>query len=219
MPSQLNISNADIKNPLDYEVVQGRKNIIRKSDEITKHKERAQIGSSKSFIPHLDKLAFIDRTLVDYKKYHKYIGHAGRKNFMAIQATRGCPYKCFYCDIYKTTIIHYRRSVDNIFEECKMISDLGIRRIEFIDDIFNVNIKHCTAFFEKIIKSKLDFEFMFPTGLKGDLLTKNLIDLMVEGGTRGMNLSLEHPAPRLQKIMRKGLDVDKFKECIGLIKQ
>ena len=24
--------------------------------------------------------------------------------------------------------------------------DFGIKRIEFIDDIFNVNIKHCTEF-------------------------------------------------------------------------
>ena len=30
---------------------------------------------------------------------------------------------------------------------------------------------------------------MFPTGLKGDLLTRDLIDLMFEGGARGMNLS------------------------------
>ena len=188
MPHEL--TSEDKKQSIAYEVIKGRKNIIRESDKIVKSKERAQIGSSKSVFPHLDKLPFVDRTLIDYKKYHKYVGHAGRKNFMAIQATRGCPYKCFYCDIYKTTVIHYRRSVESIFEECKMIYDLGIRRIEFIDDIFNVNVKHCAAFFEKVIKSKLDFEFMFPTGLKGDLLTKELIDTMVEGGTRGMNLSL-----------------------------
>ena len=217
MSFELNNPNINTKKPIEFELVKGRKNIIRKSDKLIKGEGRAQIGSSKSFVSHLDKLPFVDRTLVDYKKYHKYVGHAGRKNFMAIQATRGCPYKCFYCDIYKTTVIHYRRSVDNIIEECKMISDLGIRRIEFIDDIFNVNIKHCSDFFEKIIKSKLDFEFMFPTGLKGDLLTKDLIDLMFEGGTRGMNLSLEHPSPRLQKVMRKGLDVDKFKENIQYI--
>ena len=215
MPHEL--TSEDKKQSIAYEVIKGRKNIIRESDKIVKSKERAQIGSSKSVFPHLDKLPFVDRTLIDYKKYHKYVGHAGRKNFMAIQATRGCPYKCFYCDIYKTTVIHYRRSVESIFEECKMIYDLGIRRIEFIDDIFNVNVKHCAAFFEKVIKSKLDFEFMFPTGLKGDLLTKELIDTMVEGGTRGMNLSLEHPSPRLQKVMRKGLDVEKFKENIQYI--
>ena len=34
-----------------------------------------------------------------------------------------------------------------------MMADFGIKRIEFIDDIF-VNIKHCTEFFEKIIQQK-----------------------------------------------------------------
>ena len=205
------------KQEIPFELVLGRKNIIKLTDEIVKNNQRAQMGSLKSTVPHLDKMPFVDRSLIDYKKYHKFVGHAGRKNQMAIQATRGCPYKCFYCDIYKTTVIHYRRSVENIFDECKMLSDIGIKRIEFIDDIFNVNVKHCTAFFKKIIESKLPLEFMFPTGLKGDLLTKELIDLMIEGGTRGMQLSLEHPSPRLQKVMRKGLDVDKFRENVEYI--
>jgi len=217
MSSQVQNTYTAVENPVEFELVQGRKNIIKSSDEIIKCKTRAQMGSQKSIITHLDKMPCIDRTLVDYKKYHKYIGHAGRKNSMAIQATRGCPYKCFYCDIYKTTVIHYRRSVESIFDECKMLSNLGIKRIEFIDDIFNVNVKHCSAFFKKIIESKRKFEFWFPTGLKGDLLTKDLIDLMVEGGTTGMQLSLEHPSPRLQKIMRKGLDVDKFRENVEYI--
>jgi len=202
---------------VDFEFVRGRKNIIRREEKIYKTDGRAQIGSQHSILPRLDNLPLIDRSLVDYNKYHKYVGHAGRKNFMAIQATRGCPYKCFYCDIYKTTAIHYRRSVENIMEEVKMIADLGIRRIEFIDDIFNVNTKHCYSFFNNIIKSGLNLEFMFPTGLKGDLFTKEVIDIMVEGGTRGMNLSLEHASPRLQKVMRKNLDVEKFKRDIQYI--
>ena len=211
--------NTIIKNSenINFELVSGRKNIIRKEEKIYKTDGRAQIGSTSSMLPRLDNLPLLDRSLVDYNKYHKYVGHAGRKNFMAIQATRGCPYKCFYCDIYKTTVIHYRRSVESIVEEVKMIADLGIRRIEFIDDIFNVNIKHCYSFFNEIIKSGLDLEFMFPTGLKGDLFTKEVIDIMVEGGTRGMNLSLEHASPRLQSIMRKNLDVEKFKRDIQYI--
>ena len=72
-------------------------------------------------------------------------------------------------------------------------------------------------FFNSVIKSGLDLEFMFPTGLKGDLFTKELIDIMVEGGTRGMNLSLEHASPRLQKVMRKNLDIEKFRTHIEYI--
>jgi radical SAM superfamily enzyme YgiQ (UPF0313 family) len=211
------------KNPVtkhksvNYEIIGGRKNVIRKENQIFKTPSRAQIGHQTSILPSLDDLPMIDRSLIDYTKYHKYVGHAGRKYSMAMQATRGCPYKCFYCDIYKTTINHYRRSVDSIVEEVKILYDMGIRRIEFIDDIFNVNVKHCASFFNSVKKAGMDIEFMFPNGLKGDLFTKELLDIMIDGGLGGMNLSLEHASPRMQKVMRKNLDVEKFRENIQYV--
>ena len=99
---------------------------------IYKSEDRPQVAA-------LETLPLIDRSLIDYDKYHKFVGHAGRKYHMAMQATRGCPYKCFYCDIYKTTANHFRRSADHIFDEVRTLADMGVRRIEFIDDIFNVN--------------------------------------------------------------------------------
>ncbi len=168
-------------------------------------------------IRDLDSLPTIDRSLIDYDSYHRFIGHAGVKYSMAVQATRGCPYKCFYCDIYKTTKNHFRRTVDHMFGEVKMLADLGVRRIEFIDDIFNVNRKDFIEFFQLVLKHKLNLQFFFPTGLKGDLLDKDMIDLMVEGGSVGINLSLEHASPRMQKVMRKGLDVDLLHENLDYI--
>ena len=65
------------------------------SPKIIKTKSQKQISD-------LDTIPFYDRSLVNYENYHKYIGHAGVKHSVAIQATRGCPYRCFYCDVYKT---------------------------------------------------------------------------------------------------------------------
>ncbi len=161
---------------------------------------------------NLDILPTFDRSLVDYKKYNKQVGHAGVKESMAIQATRGCPYRCFYCDVYKTTVHHFRRSVDSIYEEVKMIADMGVKRIEFIDDIFNVKKKDFVEFFRRVSRDKLGVSFFFPTALKGDLLDKEAIDAMMEGGAVGINVSLESASPRLQKVMRKGLNIEKFRE-------
>jgi len=167
----------------------------------------------------LDELPLINRSLIDYDAYHQYIGHAGVKYSMAVQATRGCPYKCFYCDIYKTAKNHFRRSDDHLFDEIQMLHDMGVRRVEFIDDIFNVNSKGFIRFFEMVLKRNLNMQFFFPTGLKGDLLTKDMIDLMVEGGSVGINLSLEHASPRMQTIMRKNLKVDILKENLAYISE
>ena len=163
-------------------------------------------------INDLDSLPYYDRSLVDYEKYHKYIGHAGVKYSIAVQATRGCPYRCFYCDVYKTTLHHFRRSVDNIFEEVKLLASLGVKRIEFIDDIFNVKAKDFKEFFRLVLKHKLKLNFFFPSALKGDLLDKEGVDLMVEAGALGVNISLESGSDRMQTVMRKYLNLDKFYE-------
>ena len=169
------------------------------------NKNNIVLTSTRKQINNLDTLPVYDRSLVDYKKYNDQIGHAGVKHSMAVQATRGCPYRCFYCDVYKTTLHHFRRSVDTIYNEVKMLADMGVKRIEFIDDIFNVKKKDYIEFFKRSAKDKLDVMFFtyFPTALKGDLLDKETIDAMMEGGAVGVNVSLESASPRMQKVMRK----------------
>jgi radical SAM superfamily enzyme YgiQ (UPF0313 family) len=175
------------------------------------------LTKTRKQISKLDLLPTYDRSLIDYSNYNNTVGHAGVKFSMAVQATRGCPYRCFYCDVYKTTLHHFRRSVDSIYEEVKMIAGLGIKRIEFIDDIFNVKEKDFVAFFNKVIQDNLDVSFFFPTALKGDLLTKESIDIMMQGGAVGVNVSLESASPRMQKVMRKNLDIERFRENLEYI--
>ena len=180
------------------------------SKNISLTKPRKQINK-------LDELPTFNRSLIDYSKYNNLVGHAGVKYSMAVQATRGCPYRCFYCDVYKTTLHHFRRSVDSIYEEVKMIADMGVKRIEFIDDIFNVKAKDFVGFFNRVIKDNLGVSFFFPTALKGDLLTKEVIDTMMQGGAVGVNVSLESASPRMQKVMRKNLDIERFRENLEYI--
>jgi len=175
------------------------------------------VTKARKQIQKLDDLPTYDRSLINYSKYNKTVGHAGVKYSMAVQATRGCPYRCFYCDVYKTTLHHFRRSVDSIYEEVKMIADLGVKRIEFIDDIFNVKEKDFVGFFNRVIKDNLKVSFFFPTALKGDLLTKEVIDTMMQGGAVGVNVSLESASPRMQKVMRKNLDIERFRENLEYI--
>ena len=153
--------------------------------------KKIHITDTRKQINNLDTLPVFDRSLVDYKKYNHLIGHAGVTNSMAIQATRGCPYRCFYCDVYKTTLHHFRKSVDVIYDEVKMIADMGVKRVEFIDDIFNVKKKDFIEFFRRVSRDNLNLKFFFPTALKGDLLDKDSIDAMMEGGSVGVNVSLE----------------------------
>jgi non-ribosomal peptide synthetase component F len=171
------------------------------------------VTAPRSQVLDLDRLPFPDRSLIDYEKYHQDIGQAMVKNAMTLQATRGCPYNCAYCHkIWPKR--HVFRSAENIYEEIKLYYDMGVRRFSFVDDIFNLDIKNSTRFFTLIIQNRLDIQMFFPSGLRTDILTRDYIDLMVEAGTVSLAMALETASPRLQKLIGKNLDIDKFRENI-----
>jgi amino acid adenylation domain-containing protein/FkbM family methyltransferase len=159
----------------------------------------------------LDAQPNVDRSAVDYEKYGEKIGMAMVKQSFALQATRGCPYHCAYCHkIWPKK--HVYRSAENLFDEISQCYDAGIKRFTLIDDIFNLNEANSRRFFEKIAKSRLDVQLFFPNGVRGDILTKEYIDLMVEAGTTSLAMALETASPRLQQMIGKNMNLEKLRE-------
>jgi hypothetical protein len=94
---------------------------------------------------------------------------------------------------------------------------MGVRRFAYIDDVFNLNIENSSRFFQLIIKNGLNVQFFFPEGLRGDILTREYIDLMIEAGTVMIALALETASPRLQKLIGKNLNIEKLHKNIEYI--
>ncbi|MCP5103559.1 MAG: AMP-binding protein, partial [bacterium] len=169
-------------------------------------------------IRDFDTLPAPDRTLVNYEKYHQQIGIAMARHTVSLQATRGCPYNCAYCHkIWPKK--HVVRSAENIYDEMSRIYDAGGKRFVFIDDIFNLDAKNSTRLLEKLTRKLPDVQLFFPNGLRGDILTKEFIDLMVEAGTANIDLALESASPRIQKMIGKNLNLEKFSENVRYITQ
>ncbi|MCP4399890.1 MAG: amino acid adenylation domain-containing protein, partial [bacterium] len=169
-------------------------------------------------ITDLDALPFPDRSLVDYGKYDQYIGEGHVKQSISIMATRGCPYNCLYCHkIWPKK--HVMRSAQNIFDEVNLHYRRGYRTFCFLDDIFNLNRQNSVAFFELIIKHKLNIRILFPNGMRGDILTPDYIDLMAEAGLVQLALALETASPRLQQLIQKRLDIETLRQNLHYIIQ
>lgn len=183
---------------------------------LSKRKAQIYITNKRQQIEDLDTLPIPDRTLIDYEKYHKHISVSMMKHTVTIQGTRGCPYNCAYCHkIWPKK--HVYRSAEHIFEEIKNCYNEGIRRFVFIDDIFNLNVQNSSKLFKMIIREKLKIDILFPAGLRTDILTKDYIDLMVEAGTINIAMALETASNRLQKLIDKNLNIERFKENVDYI--
>ncbi len=173
------------------------------------NKSEIVITNTREVIRDLDSLPLPDRGSVDYSKYSKYIGTGPVTSDISILSSRGCPYNCIYCHkIWPKKQI--TRSSENIFNEVKTYYDCGFRRFTFLDDIFNLRKDVSGKFFEMAIAKLPGSQFFFPNGLRADILTEEFIDLMVEAGTVDVALALESGSPRIQKLIHKNLNLEKF---------
>jgi amino acid adenylation domain-containing protein len=174
-------------------------------------KARPYLSPPRTQIKNFDGLPLPDRSLVNYERYTPYIGLGLVKNSISLQATRGCPYNCAYCHkIWPKK--HVVRSAENIFAEVQLYYNMGVGRFSFIDDIFNLDIKNSRRFFELIIRNGLVVHLLFPAGLRGDILTEEYIDMMIEAGTIECALALETASPRLQKLIGKNLNIERLRK-------
>ncbi|MBN1411858.1 MAG: AMP-binding protein [Spirochaetales bacterium] len=166
-------------------------------------------------IVDLDSLPTLDRSYIDYNIYSKHKGWAVVKSHVSLVGSRGCVYNCIFC--HKIWLKYVYRSAERVFDEFKMFYDMGIRRFVFLDNIFNCNKKNSTRLLELIVKSGLKAGLFFPAGLRGDILNEEYIDLLAQAGAVNFPLALETASPRLQKLTKKNLKLDKFKKNLQYI--
>ncbi len=204
--AQILITQEDIVKTIGYT------SILR----LEKNNIKPIVTAKRTPIKEFDSLPIPDRSLISYKKYHQLIGIAPAKHTVSLQASRGCPFNCVYCHkIWPKNQV--TRSAENIFNEIKICYDSGCRRFTFIDDIFNLDKRESTKLLEKIIKDNLKIQLFFPNGLRGDILTKDYIDVLIEAGTVDITLAVESASPRIQSLIRKNLNLERFIENITYI--
>lgn len=129
--------------------------------------------------------------------------------YVPIITSRGCPYKCSFCHNIFGKIFR-ARSAENVIEEMSILyKKFGVREFHIVDDIFNFDGKRMEKICNMIIRSKMDISLAFPNALRGDLLTKKQIKLLKQAGCYSITMSVESVSPRIQKLMRKKLNIQK----------
>jgi radical SAM superfamily enzyme YgiQ (UPF0313 family) len=167
-------------------------------------------------ISDLDALPFADYDLVDEARYTEYLTYGYNKRRQGVLYTsRGCPFHCTFChDVFGK---RYRwRSPENIHEEVQRLYSRGIRDFYVVDDIFNIDKKRAMRFFELMSTDRTlkGSKFYFVNGLRGDLVDREFIDAAVEAGTIWLAYAIETASPRLQKVIRKNLRLDRIRDTI-----
>jgi len=154
------------------------------------------------------------------------IGATGKKKFMIMITSRGCPHKCYFCTSPNMSGRRFRaRDVDDVIEEIeKYRSEYGVNRIYFWDDNFFIGRERLKELLDKLARNFSDMTFEVTSGTEANSLDDEIIELLARAGFKKIFLAVESPNEATQKtlidknvnIARVPILVKKIKEC-GMI--
>lgn len=172
--------------------------------------------AARPYIPDLDVLPRPAWDLIDFADYEKFktFSILGPRRVAPVMTSRACPYRCTYChDMFGKKF--QVRSPGHVLDELEyLLRERGVRRFEIIDDIFNMDRRRAAAILQGVIDRGLDVKLSFPNGLRGDLLDEPMIDLFARAGTEYVSLAVETASPRLQRMIRKHIRLDRLRFAI-----
>ena len=170
------------------------------------------------YIEDLDAVPFPAYDLIDLPAYWKYQSFSSiiKSRYVSLFSSRGCPYNCIYCHRIFGQKFRFH-SAGRIIDEIQYLQKLyNIDDVEFLDDIFNLNHKRIQEFCGLLHKNQMRLKLSFPNGIRTDILTEAELRALVEAGLYFCSFSLESGSPRIQKLIGKNLDIDKFLKNVEL---
>ena len=173
----------------------------------------------QAHIADLDSLPYPDWEGVRIPDYAKALSWSFRKNrpYMSLFTSRSCPYQCIYC--HKVFGKGYRaHSPERVFSEIRELNGrYGISDFEILDDTFNLDRNRLISICDAIIQSGLKIRISFPNGVRADILDEKSIKKLRKAGTIYMSVAIESGSLRIQKLIKKNLDLEKARNAIRLI--
>jgi len=148
----------------------------------------------------LDILPFPDYSFVDFNTYHRIVDG---KRSLSILSSRGCPYKCAFCNSIILGGNHRVRfrSPQNVVDELVSLQDkYGDINFRFQDDMFASKIDWLREFTELVIPLDITYRaFARVTQTKN----KEYNDLFVKGGCKHLSFGVESGSDIILKNMNK----------------
>jgi len=153
------------------------------------------------------------RHLIDTDRYTTPMSVSRRITTM--MSSRGCPGKCVFCDRPQMGRKFRKRSAQSVVDEMAYcVNELGISEIKFYDDTFTIDKKRVLEICDLLIEKGL--KVVWEIRARVDTMTPEMITRLRQAGCCRIHYGVETGSPRLQKLLRKNLDLQKVSEIFKL---
>nr|MQY69885.1 radical SAM protein [Bacillota bacterium] len=181
------------------------------------YKEKGRIidTGTRNFIEDLDSIPFPSRELTPYKKYYSLI--AKRSPITTMITSRGCPYRCLFCDRPQLGKRFRARSAENVVDEMEECLKMGIKEILIYDDTFTVNRQRVLDICSEILKRRL--KIIWDIRARVDNVDREMLQRLKEAGCERIHYGVEASNQRILDILRKEITLEQVKKAFRLTKE
>ncbi len=164
----------------------------------------------------LDTQPWPARDLLPWRRYRYLV--ATRPGFATMITSRGCPFRCSFCDKSVSGSRWRARSADSVADElAHLVRDLGVGFVNFYDDNFTLHRRRVLAICEAILARDLDLEWKCEARVDG--VEPEMLGQMRRAGARVVAYGVESANPSTLKLLRKDVTIEKVRRAFALTRE
>jgi anaerobic magnesium-protoporphyrin IX monomethyl ester cyclase len=169
----------------------------------------------RDMIDNLDELPFPARHLTPYWRYSSLL--AKRMPITTMFTSRGCPYRCAFCDRPHLGKKFRARTAENVADEMEECVNMGIHEFLVYDDTFTIDRQRVLDICDEIIRRKLDIGWDIRARV--DTVTKDMLKRLREANCERIHYGVEAGTDRILKVLRKGITLEQARGAFKMTKE
>jgi radical SAM superfamily enzyme YgiQ (UPF0313 family) len=169
----------------------------------------------RDVIENLDSLPFPARHLTPYKKYFSVI--SSNAPITTMFTSRGCPYKCLFCDRPHLGKNFRARSAKNVVDEMEECAKMGIKEIFIYDDTFGADRQRVLDICSEIKKRNINIAWDIRTRV--NTVDEEILRALKEAGCQRIHYGVEAGTQKILNALRKGITLEQAENAFKLTKK
>ena len=166
-------------------------------------------------IMNLDELPFPARHLTPCRKYNSILA---KKNPVTTMITsRGCPYRCIFCDRPNLGKGFRARGAKNVVDEMVECKKMGINEIFVYDDTFTVDRQRVLDICQEIQERSLNISWDIRARV--DTVDLDVLKALKKAGCRRIHYGVEGGTQKILNVLRKGITLEQVEKTFKLTKK